>query len=145
MTFHTRFLLWLILCTPLAAQAMKPMSDEEVRDLIVQGSIKDFEEGTRCSPDFQVRKKEPRRYTEGQAAGATTDEESKVENPFVCECACPFSKDLKGNTCGNKSAYFLDSTNKPKCYREDVKDYEVNDFRSEYGVPDPNKPHPENR
>lgn len=145
MKFYTRLFLIVSLLTPLASSAMKPMSDEEIRDLIVQGSIKDYEEGTNCAAAQQVRKEEPVRSTEGETAGANTSEDTTVANPYVCECACPYSKDLKGNKCGHNSAYFSDASTKPKCYREDVQDWEVNDFRSEKGIPDPNKPHPETR
>lgn len=137
MKFYPHLLLLVGILTPWTLHAIKPMSDEEVRDLIVQGSIKDYEEGTNCPNDFQVRKREPIRTTEGSVSESTTS-----ENPFVCECACPYSKDIKGNKCGQNSAYFSGLT---KCYREDVKDYEVSDFRSENGIPDPNKPHPESR
>ncbi len=53
------------------------------------------------------------------------------------ECPCPFSKDKKGNLCGDDSEYFR-SRGRVLCYERDVSDAEVNAYRQKYGITDPN-------
>jgi hypothetical protein len=86
-----------IVLLPSVSNAMKPMTDDEIRKLIIKGDA----------------------------------------SKFTDQCRCPFDT-LKENNreCGDNSAYFQKpAEEKPKCYPEDVQQYEVNDYRSQYGIP----------
>ena len=45
----------------------------------------------------------------------------------VSACVCPYSKDLQGLECGERSLYFTITAevDKPKCFPEDVKSYDI--------------------
>ena len=59
---------------------------------------------------------------------------------FEGDCPCPYSKDIKGNECGQSSAYFnYHGGNKPICYPSDVNINQVNEYRKQYGIPRKNE------
>lgn len=99
---------WLLLlisisCLSVICYALKSMTDDEIKKMLIDGSVSEFE------------------ASKGKFS-----------------CPCPYSRDSNGNDCGQNSAYFkaLDEE-KPKCYPEDLRNYEVNDFRSEHDIPKP--------
>lgn len=145
------------------AIAVKPMKDDEIKKLIVQGSLLDYD--SNCTRDYlyypprqdikpdSVSKQTTREFQYGRNWGmkdiqSETQTQSTNVPPVlpICICPCPYSRDPSSKECGQESAYFdtnLREDDKPKCYPEDVKTYEVNDFRSDHGIPLP--PPPEER
>jgi hypothetical protein len=52
---------------------------------------------------------------------------SIAEYPGIC--ACPYSLMRSGRKCGKRSAYSKPGGYEPKCYRDDVSDEMVRDYR----------------
>ena len=47
-------------------------------------------------------------------------------------CPCPYSKNSKGNLCGDNSAWSREGGNKPICYEDEVSDAQVRKWRARY-------------
>lgn len=135
----------------------KTFSDDEIREFIIKGDITEFNRGI-CYQKFPIDPETPppqegsRNKTESRSAtrGPFGDPQynmqstRQIQKPltpahtgpiYKCICPCPYSADSRGQTCGTNSAYFqYPDKQKPKCYREDVQDWEVNDYRSKYEI-----------
>ncbi len=49
---------------------------------------------------------------------------------YDAACPCPYSKNLKGNICGDNSAWSREGGNKPICYPDEVSDTQVRKWRA---------------
>lgn len=88
---------FLIMGSAYAITDTKPMTDNEIRRLIIDGTISQYE---------------------------------------IYSCPCPYSRDENAKICGDNSLYIKTTTSsKPKCYEQDIKDYEVENYRSQKGIP----------
>lgn len=147
----------------------KPLSDKEIRDLIIRGSLADFNRG-QCYQKTEIPAETPPpppsegNTTETETRSLTTSRwggtqyniqsSNQIQKPNViatpsptlkCMCPCPYSMDNKNQECGSNSAYFhYPAQYKPKCYVEDIKDWEVTDFRlkNEIRTPDESETKP---
>lgn len=81
-----------------SAIANKPMSDGEVRDRIIAGSI----------------------------------------SAFDGNCPCPYTEVRKNEPCGSNSGY--SRSEGVKCYRSDISDQEVRQYRLDNDIPKPKLP-----
>lgn len=81
-----------------------PMTDAEVKKVIIDGTLSTYQTGA---------------------------------------CPCPYSYNKDGYACGKNSIYIQNmDANKPKCYNEDIQEYEVKHYQSIYNIPAKNnKPH----
>lgn len=51
-------------------------------------------------------------------------------------CPCPYSVNLDGKACGNNSIYIRNlGANKPRCYPDDVTEFDLYQFQSQHLVP----------
>ena len=51
---------------------------------------------------------------------------------YAGSCPCPYSKNSKGNLCGDNSAWSRAGGNKPICYEDEVSDAQVRKWRARY-------------
>lgn len=169
--------------------AMRAMTNDEVRQEIMKGAMKDYESGS-CPAEFVMKPESPVQISKSsdQSSASTTQSTSKrgttqaaqgvsswfnngpafsianaigqssessssssrsgsqsesksyTEFPGTCTCPCPFSKDLKGKECGDASVYFQypdGSPYKVPCYASDIKDWQITDYRRQFGIPTP--------
>lgn len=49
-------------------------------------------------------------------------------------CPCPYNRDSAGRTCGGRSAYSRSGGEAPLCYRSDISDREVAEYRTRHGL-----------
>ena len=138
----------------------KPLSDNEIRQLIIKGSLSDFENGM-CYQKIEVNKETPKPSAPDSGTTTNTIHRSFNSGTFwpsyglditnstqerippediaptlKCPCPCPYSTNDKNQECGQSSAYYqYPIQHRPKCYPEDIKDWEVNDFRSSHEIP----------
>jgi len=100
--------------------ANKALSDNDIRELIVQEKTSLYYTENKCTEN----------YVFPNNRGAS-----------VCFCGCPNHNDQKGNKCGANSYYYENKLDQSKngfimqCYPEDVMDYEVQNFRSKHIIP----------
>lgn len=148
----------------LADYTGKAMTDKEIKDLIIKGDISNFDRGA-CYRKTPVYIEAPINPPDNGSTTRTdkeiistgtfipvytieaTDQVQTKNNPvvnpdriFKCQCPCPYSLNGKNQECGASSAYFqYPEQYKPKCYPEDVNDWEVNDFRNNREISAPQK------
>ena len=71
----------------------------------------------------------------GQTKSAKTDAQIREEivkesiESYKGSCACPYSKDRAGRNCGARSAYSKPDGASPLCYKEDVSQKLVDEYR----------------
>lgn len=138
----------------------KPMSDDEIRGFIIQGTLNDFAKG-QCFAPTRVPtdpSRPPIELGDNTNTGKLTlgnysrwsyemagEKKRKILTPrprpvYRCECPCPYSRNSQGGTCGMDSAYFnYPDEVKPKCYPEDIQAWEITDFRNIHEIPTPTK------
>jgi hypothetical protein len=54
----------------------------------------------------------------------------KSIDAYDAACPCPYSKNLKGNICGDNSAWSREGGIKPICYPDEVSDAQVRKWRA---------------
>jgi hypothetical protein len=134
----------------------KVLSDAEIRKFIIQGDLNQFNRGA-CYKRTLVPVDPPlppADVGDDTNTGKLTlgnyrrwnyeiDQEAKRKVPipkpspiYRCQCPCPYSRNSRNEECGVESAYFqYPGEKKPKCYPEDVQDWEVDDFRNLHEIP----------
>lgn len=139
----------------------KPMSDDEIRGFIIQGTLNDFAKGEcfqkilipvdPATPRVELGDN-TRKSTQGISLGyyrwpieikleGEQGAKRKILTPkpapiYRCQCPCPYTRNSQGGICGESSAYFsYPEDQKPKCYPEDVQPWEVTDFRNFHAIP----------
>lgn len=169
--------------------AMKAMTNDEVRQEIMKGALREYENGA-CPSEFVMKPESPVQVSQstGQSAqnssqniaksgsrqgvqgvsswfnngpafsigsavgqstesstsssqsGSQSESKSYTEYPGTCTCPCPYSRDLKGKECGDASVYFQypdGDPNKVPCYASDIKDWQITEYRAQYGIAAP--------
>lgn len=72
--------------------------------------------------------------TLARQAGPTDDEIAQILieesiDSYPGPCACPYNTARNGSSCGRRSAYSRQGGYSPLCYREDVSDDEIQQYR----------------
>lgn len=57
-------------------------------------------------------------------------------------CPCPYNTMRNGRSCGGRSAYSRPGGYSPLCYKRDISDEEVRDYRQSHGMTASAKPQP---
>lgn len=154
--FYTIFVLMTAPMSLWADYTGKAMSNDEIRDIMIQGDNNDFEKGhcykktlvtpaTVMAPSTPSVTTQSKKFSYNARQGFSFDMQTqdqqktapiKSEPVYQCQCPCPYSQNNKNEPCGESSAYFLyPEEYRPKCYREDIQEWEVTDFRSEHEIP----------
>lgn len=60
-------------------------------------------------------------------------------------CPCPYNIMRNGRSCGGRSAYSRPGGYSPLCYKDDVSDEDVRDYRQSHGLTAAAKPHAKER
>ncbi|WP_414502356.1 hypothetical protein [Zymobacter sp. IVIA_5232.4 C2] len=60
-------------------------------------------------------------------------------------CPCPYNTMRNGRSCGGRSAYSRPGGYSPLCYKDDISDEEVSDYRQSHGLAAAAKPHAKGR
>ncbi|HRE32197.1 MAG TPA: hypothetical protein PLD88_09520 [Candidatus Berkiella sp.] len=179
--FYARTCFILLCLFSIDCHAIRALSNDEIRQEIIKGAIKDYENGA-CPTEYVMRHESSVSRSEsttqsaqssssssskseskagdaigfwggysstwtiagavGQSSqsqgGSRTESKNTTENPAICTCPCPYSKDIKGKECGNSSVYFQyqdGDPNKIPCYPEDIQDWQITDYRQQYDIP----------
>ena len=138
----------------------KPMSDDEIKRMIIQGIINNFNNGvcyqktlvptdpplppTDVGDDTNTgRLKLGNYYSWSYEMGQEAKRKLPTPKPkpiYRCECPCPYSRNNQSEPCGESSAYFsYPEDQRPRCYPEDIQTWEVSDFRNLHEIPTPSK------
>lgn len=80
-------------------------------------------------------------------AAAISDDEVRQQmiqeslNGYPGNCPCPYNTMRNGHACGGSSAYSRPGGYSPLCYKDDISDADVRDYRQSHGLAASAKPH----